>query len=562
MDEITDGVAENKNHGNRDSGDKARVSKGILITAVVVITVILVLFFGLKTYEDSQKQYINGNILNLGALGDGQIDSQRVLNPWLANTIHSNFLYRTLFNTNADADMVWGDIAEDEFGMSEDGKVYTINLKDNLYWSDGTPITGQDVVFSFTQLLLAANVNGVYTSALDYISGVDEFKVDNSVGISGLQCTDDTVTITLKQVYTPFTLVLSQIVILPEHCFTQDDLDSGISEADYWSNPVVSGMYYFAGVVDNGPEDRYARLLINENYSGDLPKIEEVRIIGTTDITPLDYYNTTDIKEMVELSFDTHYTKYPSRQTFYKYFYFNISGSDGFVNEAMSDLRVREAIYHAIDIDWIYTSVFYEEGNKIYSGVPTTAQSYIGNTHEYNPEKAKALLEEAGYDFDRPFTIAYYYSDEISLYFIEEVTEYLTDIGLTVESFKTTNTTQELYYDREYDMAYKGLTAFLLEEWYNEFLPTHATLSHNLYNLEFLPLAQKLGAAVTLDEYSDVLRELQNLELETRYKIPIYSANVAVYINTSRVDVPDDIAFGNTRYRSDLQLDKWEIKKE
>lgn len=74
-------------------------------------------------------------------------------------------------------------------------------------------------------------------------------------------------------------------------------------------------------------------------------------------------------------------------------------------------------------------------------------------------------MEEANYDFSRPVTLLYYYSDHIFIRFIEECAKQLEAIGLKTELIKRSWLTIN-----EYDIALKGLPVFSIEDWYNEYL--------------------------------------------------------------------------------------------
>lgn len=180
---------------------------------------------------------------------------------------------------------------------------------------------------------------------------------------------------------------------------------------------------------------------------------------------------------------------------------------------------------------------------------------------EYNPTKARKLLEEAGYDFDHTFTIAYYSGDTSTRIMLETIAGYLEDIGMTVAL--EYSSAAQLYDFPTYDMLLKNLSALNTEDWYNEYLASNPNLSQLLGREGvFDDLIIELTSTTDSVKYMEIMQELVDLEQELLYKMPMFLLTDAVYINSNRVSVPEDIVFGNTRYRSDVRLDEWYVKKE
>lgn len=547
------------NENNESPVKKSYKKLIIAVVAVVIIGVVVAVFH--TTSQNSKKEYIGGNILNIGYLISSEFEREAITPVWNYSTIYFQLMYRTLAFSNETATDYSPDMASD-FNVSADGLTYTMTLDDNIYWSDGEKLTPEDVEFTFRSILVTEATNRLFVRAIEYIEGAQESIADQSIPLAGFSYSGNDITITLSKPYHSFIQVLSQIVILPEHCFTTEDILNGIADSDYWKAPIVSGLYKIDSIVNDGNGSQYFKLVPNDKYAGEPAQIDEVRILGLDDTTFPDYYYTSNLDEMTRYNMNKSYSNIPNFQLFYKYLYFNLEGIDGFKNEAMDNIDVRNAITMAIDIETIFNDVFLADGNLIYSGVPTSFDAYVGNTHYYDPVFAKELLSNSGYDLERPIRISYYYSDKTSIEFITQVRFYLEAIGLTVETFKVTDSNKELYEDREFDISYKGLSAFLVDEWYNELVPGDTNiLQNNLHNEEFPPLVEQLMETINNSGRDNILRELQILEQSMSYKIPIYTSNFSLYINTERVNLPDDIVFGNVRYRSKLKLNEWEINK-
>lgn len=188
---------------------------------------------------------------------------------------------------------------------------------------------------------------------------------------------------------------------MPEHAMKDiDPLE--LHNSTYWSNPVTSGAFK----LDEMSPGNYYTLVPNEHYTGKPWKFTKIINYYVPDlITAAQAGNTymlnTNAPDMInELSKLDSLTMYPIDILFYRYFICNMKGVDGNENPVMQDKRVREAILYAIDRETIAEQLFPGLAHVLHSGVPNDYPEYNGKVYEYNPEKARQLLEEANYDFN------------------------------------------------------------------------------------------------------------------------------------------------------------------
>ena len=99
--------------------------------------------------------------------------SDKVEFPWYNLRLPCILMYRSLVLANPAETEFAPDMAEYE--ISPDGLVYTFNLKDNLKWSDGEPLTAEDVKWSAETALKATQVTSTFTTCFNYIKGAKEF---------------------------------------------------------------------------------------------------------------------------------------------------------------------------------------------------------------------------------------------------------------------------------------------------------------------------------------------------------------------------------------------------
>lgn len=530
---------------------------------IIICILLIITGFILPKVLENNRPYIDDNILNMPFFNAVNFDNNTFGSVWKEQRINSMFLYRSLFMPDQYLNSLLPDLAS-TYEISNNSTRYSIHIKDGNFWSDGEPLTIDDVIFTIEAVLKDEDVADMFRTVLLYIVGASEFKSGEASSISGLSIDPSDSNILNIDIITPyknFMIVLSQIVIVPEHILKDEDLTQ-LHNSDFWANPVVSGMYYLDEIVKN-PEtnDYYFKLLQNPSYNKEKSTIQEVRFHKNYLEKNLDYYPTNNIADMITYSNYTNYTKHDVPMFLYKYFIFNISGDDGNYNQAMDDTLFRKAIITALDREKLLSSVYLNNGEVINSGVPNYSASNNGFTYEYDIEKAKELLEESSYDISRPLVIGYTTDDELTSYFLSEVQKSLNNIGLVTKTIHV-QTEEEIYIDRKYDLLYTTLTAFNHHTWYSEYNISRET--HNkLISMtdELGELYDMLCTSETNTQEAEYYKILQELEQENLYKIPMFLLNQVVYTNDKKLDLPEDIKFGNSWYRYDIKIKDWAIKK-
>ena len=280
--------------------------------------------------------------------------------------------------------------------VSDDGLEYTFHLRTDANFTNGNPVTAQDVKYTFTRMFTA---NGtVNSSFLDQISGTDELLAGTATELTGVEAIDDhTVKITLKE---PFGAFLSALAFTA--CSIYDDEATEAAGDEFGMVPektIGSGPFIFESWTPN------AELVLksNENYWGGAPKIPGVviRIIPDPETQVMMYENgeldILDLRTNPEAT-DRIVEAYPDQIVSGP-----IMGVDYvFMNqnvEPLNDVRVRKAIQMAIDRQTILDELYAGRG-KVENGL--FANGMIGYNESlpaipYDPEQAKQRLAEAGY---------------------------------------------------------------------------------------------------------------------------------------------------------------------
>ena len=310
-----------------------------------------------------------------------------------------------------DADLNFEGMLADSI-TTEDNKNFIVHIDDAATWSDGTPVTADDVVY--TALRLASPVIG-NTAMMYYVFegvGDDGFVEEGAESIDGIQKVDDkTVQFTTKEEMPITTFENSYaryLLTLPKHVIEQYS-EEELSTADWFNHPdVVSGPF----IVTDFDVDHYISYEANKDYWKGAPKIDKLNIkivdgsqlyaglqSGEIDITqqtmsdiPQEDYESVEALDNVEVVYGSPVT---NQSVFIQ-------------TKNVPDVKVRQAMLYAIDRQQILEELLNGHG-EIVDGFLSSASPFYDDSLtpiSYDPEKAKALLEEAGWDGSQ--TIRFY----------------------------------------------------------------------------------------------------------------------------------------------------------
>lgn len=290
---------------------------------------------------------------------------------------------------------------------TEDNKNFIVHIDDNATWSDGTPVTAADL--EFTVRRLASPVINNTTMLLYVFEGISDegFVEKDAQSISGIQILDSkTVQFTTKE---PMALTTFQntyakyIQTLPKHVLEQYSEEELLTLEWFHKPDVVNGPY----MVTDYDADHYISYTANPSAWRGVPKIEKLNIkivdgsqiyaglqSGEIDIT---HHTLTAIAqedmESIE-SLENVNVKYG----------IPVTNQSVFIQTAnIPDERVRQAMLYAVDRELILKQLMKGHGEMV-DGFLSSASPFFDEKIapvEYNPEKAKQLLEDAGWDESR-----------------------------------------------------------------------------------------------------------------------------------------------------------------
>ncbi|TIH16580.1 peptide-binding protein [Marinifilum sp. JC120] len=272
--------------------------------------------------------------------------------------------------------------AAESFEVLEGGKLFKFKLREDIKWFDGQPLTAEDVEFTYN-LMIDPDTPTAYAGDFKNIM---EFKRTGKY----------TFEVRYDKVFAR-SLITWASHILPKHVLEGEDLNT----TKYRRNPIGAGPYKLKEWVSG----RRLVLEANEDYFEGRPYIDELvyRIIPdlSTQFMELKSGSLDDMSlTPQQYSFQTKGGNWERDFQKFKYLSFSYTYL-GFNMESpfFSDVRVRRAINYAVDKEEIVKGVLLGMGYPAMG--PYKPGTWVFNDklkpYGYQPEKAKALLKEAGW---------------------------------------------------------------------------------------------------------------------------------------------------------------------
>ncbi len=390
-----------------------------------------------------------------GVYVEGVIGNISTLNPLLAASEPEQAVSRLLFSSLYNYDVTGAlhtDLAESM--TVKDDKVYTIKLR-NAVWHDGKKLTAEDVVYTINLIK-----NPQVRSPLRV----------NWLDISARAIDDSTVEFMLPAVYAGFSHALT-FPVIPKHIL-QTVSPSSMREADFSSNPVGSGPFAVKRVQtsESTSSTDVVRMEPNTKYYGAVSTLSrlELRAYGNESLL-VKAVNSGEVSAASGLSLSAA-DNIKSKQYSTKHWLLN-KGVYLLMNnrsQTLQDARVRRALRYATDTSSIRATV----GDNVARLDTPILQSQIAQklpaAPDYNLDKAKALLKEAGWTYNqgqwkgkdgRPLAVAVTTSSGRDEYkkIVDALKQQWSKLGVDVQlreidtNSTTTSFVQSVLQPRDYD---------------------------------------------------------------------------------------------------------------
>lgn len=289
--------------------------------------------------------------------------------------VHEPLIQSTLTVTNTDLTIGY-DLAT-EYGASQDGLTWTVKIRDDVSFTDGEPLTAEDVAFTYNTVKEASSVNDF--TMLDYAEAVD----------------DTTVLFHMTRPFSIWPYTMAVVGIVPEHAY---------DSATYGSNPIGSGRY----ILKQWDRGQQVILEANPDYYGEAPKMKRVTILFMEEDAAflaaqavevdVAYTSATYSDQQVEGYSLASYASVDNRG-------FNLPAveetkdQEGRTvgNDFTADVLVRRAFNIGVDRQEMIDHVLNGYGSPAYSVCDQLPWYNEASQVAYDPEGAAALLDQAGW---------------------------------------------------------------------------------------------------------------------------------------------------------------------
>lgn len=399
--------------------------------------------------------------------------------------------------------------------MSDDGLVWTFNLRKGVKFHDGSELNAETVRFSFMRLI---DQDHEYYGLGDY----SYFDYLLSEVIEDIEVVDDyTVAFHLKNKFAPFLTYMGYYSQFPVSMEAVKKYGE-----DFYRHPVGTGPFKFV----EWKRDEYIVLERNEKYWGEKPKIDKVIWKVVPDISTrfmeLQAGQVHAIKglapnliEKVKGNDNMRLHQIPGANIFNMVF--------NCTKPPVDDKRVRQAIAYGIDLEKLVAGVYEGLGTVASTSIPPTVFGHADDIshYPYDPEKARELLKEAGYEDGLSITLNSfihtrpYVSNPVDC--AEVIKNDLSKVGIDVNiETNEWGTHSDLMNNYRHQMAFSG--------WYDIPYPSNfmKTMLMEGANTNWKPdnmveLVQKAISTYDREEQKKYYLEMQEIEHEEMPTIPI-----------------------------------------
>ena len=368
-------------------------------------------------------------------------------------------------------------LASIEFDVENKTATVTLNSKD-YKWSDGQPVTIDDYIFAYQAIGNKDYTGARYDDDYKNVVGMEEYHDGKADSVSGLEKVDDyTVKIHFKEMSPSMQLAGGSVCayIMPKHIF-KDIPEAEWEKSDYVRGTKFVGLGQFK--IESIVNGESVTLVPNEHYYKGVAKVDKVimEVVSPDNIVSEMKAGNYDIATMPNSQYEaykdlTNVTLLSAQASAYEYIGFHLGKYDKETgknvtdpNAKMADVKLRQAMAYALDID--------AAGQNLYNGLQHSSNSIIipffkdlynkdQEGFTYNPEKAKQLLDEAGYkDVDGDgirenkdgskltINFAARTRDEANESLVQQYLNWWKEIGLNVQLYTGRTIELNSFYDK------------------------------------------------------------------------------------------------------------------
>lgn len=548
--------------------------KKSLVKKVLSLTLVMCFIISLAACGNKTENNTNNDTTNNGNNGGTQDTSKKIINigvtyaPGTINPLSPNgevatsvtgLMFLPLLEIGSDMEFV-PMLAESI--TTEDNLTFTIKLNDKATWTDGEKVTTDDVIFTIKQMA-NPKVGSIYSYVYAMFVGFDEngYIVDDTADIPGIIRVDDT---TLKLVtkekvsLNTFNNSIGRYLwTVPEHIL-KDILPENLVASEFFQKPSVT----------NGPfkllsydRDHYVQLVSNKDYFKGTPKIEQLnfnvmqgsQIYARLQSGEIDFNLPT--LGIIPAEDYENIKKLPNVTTFLEE---PIANQYVYINEnTVPDAKTRLAFVYAINRKQIVDELLKGNGEVI-NGFFTSYSPYYDESlvaTPYDPEKAKELLKESGWDSNKELTISVSSGDDTLAQAANIIVANLNAVGVKAKVKLTDFATllDELY-GMTYDMG-------ILQYSFTPIDP-YPDLSYligegNVNGYSNKEVDELLSQVKSEDDPAKIKELYGKINKIAEVEVPMFS----VYATRSLVAMSDRVTGVTPRaYGTFINVEEWDVK--
>lgn len=467
----------------------------------------------------------------------------------------------------------------ESYELSEDGLTLTVTLRDGLKWHDGEDVTTDDVLFSIkTAIAETITTNAVLQNVLTTIEGAEEVLAGTADTFSGISVEGKTITIKFAKVNPNVLLGMSMFHIVPEHCLANADV-AQFQQDPFWQNPIGSGPFK----LDSCVMGEYAQFVPFEEYWDGVADFtvyttssaidSDENLVTNAKAGRVDYAYTKQYADVQALEGTEGINIHPVSVLYTRFLKFNQFKRDANDTNPLADERVRQAFAYAIDRKQICEQVFEgaaDPGDG--TSTPTGNQWKVEGleAYDYNPEKAKELLAEAGWDSSRTLTLGYYYTDQATADLMAILQQMLAQVGINVEpelqegdlgtllNAMPTSKNADGVSNVKWDILYGGLAATSAHDYYTRGHSVTGSDNCSIADPEYDALVDELISTVDADEQKAAYAKLEEYEAEAMWEVPVYYQPIWI-VTSDKVD-HNIQTWGNPQFSWNWDVQNWTLQ--
>jgi len=337
-----------------------------------------------------------------GTYTEGVVGQPRFINPIYGETNDVDrtlidLIYSGLMTYDKDGKIV-NDLAE-SYQISDNGRTYTFQLKDNLYWQDGIPLTADDIIYTIKTIQ-----NSDYKSPLRA----------NWLDVYVEKISDKSLTLILNAPYNSF-LENCTIKIIPQHIW-KNVLPENFALSSYNLQPIGSGPYILSNIQEtNNSFIKSLTLEANHKYHDKLPYISKIYfqffsdkndLISAANQKTIEGFAVSDIDDnetLVEKQVRQGWTANEKFSVYSfsipRYFavFFNMQSP-----KILSDSNITQALNYSVNKQELSQKIrdsFKQKNNIVNSPILSDYFGYSAPTvtYDFDTDKANSLLDKSGY---------------------------------------------------------------------------------------------------------------------------------------------------------------------